>query len=619
MGLASLALAVPAADPDKIGQWIKARQFAKERLASASPAERGAIESAWGIRADELGAERVALYVHERLTPAEMDELASRGIAVNRRLFIPPVPGRHPHGFHLARVPREEFDFIRRDARFVRAASVELRGHPNNDVAAEVIGVDVLHAGTGGVGPYDGTGVRVAVADSGLDPGNTDLPALVEGFDVTDGDGPPGDPDTSTPWTTNVAGMVDTHGTHVSGIVLGRGTYSGGVYKGMAPGAELCFYKIGNDTNASTTAEDVIEAVERASAMDCRVFNLSYGAPSSFLDGSDPVEQAIDAAFAQGMLSVISAGNLRGDDLVHAEEVAPGASSPTFGLRISNSSSTSAFTTFLPLAVLWRDGNAGDLNVELSVDNLGAGESLVFLGEDFSSRGTEGRLYALVPNIPPSQFKIYNVQLTNTAASGQTPRYFAAAIAFQYPARFLEGTDDTIVGSPAVADTAIAVAAWVHRESWVNYQGSLRDFGQTQDTIATFSSFGPRIDGALKPNILAPGSATISARSSLVSVNTTVLISDDGSTNGQGMTHYAALHGTSMSSPTCAGAAALLFQANPQATAAQVREALLSTASQADNPDTMVGHGMVNASAAVQAILSAQSSTGSGWVIRGEE
>ncbi|HTI24026.1 MAG TPA: S8 family peptidase [Kutzneria sp.] len=88
-----------------------------------------------------------------------------------------------------------------------------------------------------------------------------------------------------------------------------------------------------------------------------------------------------------------------------------------------------------------------------------------------------------------------------------------------------------------------------------------------QDTLADFSSRGPRLgDAAVKPEIAAPGVAIVAARAAGTSMGNPV---DD---------HYTAASGTSMATPHVAGAAAILRQQHPDWTAAQVKQALVSSA-----------------------------------------
>jgi serine protease AprX len=88
---------------------------------------------------------------------------------------------------------------------------------------------------------------------------------------------------------------------------------------------------------------------------------------------------------------------------------------------------------------------------------------------------------------------------------------------------------------------------------------------------APFSSYGPASDGDVKPNVTAIGWNTIMQRSN--------------GTIGAG-------NGTSFSSPVMAGAAACLWQANPQATAFQIKKAIEQSAHLYLNPDSVMGYGI---------------------------
>ena len=101
--------------------------------------------------------------------------------------------------------------------------------------------------------------------------------------------------------------------------------------------------------------------------------------------------------------------------------------------------------------------------------------------------------------------------------------------------------------------------------------------------IASFSSPGPTYDGRIKPEVCALG------------VNTWIARLD-----AQGSPTFGAGSGTSFATPLVAGVAALLLEAHPDWTPADVRAALLATASQSGSPDNNYGWGIVNALAATQ-------------------
>ncbi|GAB3472620.1 S8 family peptidase [Actinophytocola sediminis] len=105
------------------------------------------------------------------------------------------------------------------------------------------------------------------------------------------------------------------------------------------------------------------------------------------------------------------------------------------------------------------------------------------------------------------------------------------------------------VSSPASADAALAV-------------GAVDD----QDALASFSGRGPRVaDGALKPEIVAPGVDIVAARSRF-------------SERGERGEDYVSLSGTSMATPHVTGAAAILAQRHPDWTGARIKAALVGSA-----------------------------------------
>jgi subtilisin family serine protease len=143
---------------------------------------------------------------------------------------------------------------------------------------------------------FDGTGVKVAVLDTGIDATHPDVAgkivasrSFVPGQEVADGHG---------------------HGTHVASIVAGSGTASSGQYKGAAPGAQLVIGKALSNTGTAPTSQ-LIAAMEWAAIeQDADVVNMSLGSQVAS-DGSDPASQAVNNLTAStGTLFVVAAGNL---------------------------------------------------------------------------------------------------------------------------------------------------------------------------------------------------------------------------------------------------------------------------------------------------------------------
>ncbi|HIA26889.1 MAG TPA: hypothetical protein EYN79_02005, partial [Planctomycetes bacterium] len=85
--------------------------------------------------------------------------------------------------------------------------------------------------------------------------------------------------------------------------------------------------------------------------------------------------------------------------------------------------------------------------------------------------------------------------------------------------------------------------------------GASDDVLKAEDRV-TFSSIGPRFDGALKPEIMAPGSDTFARTSGVASA----LILPDTNGAGGASCSYQFTQGTSFSSPIISGAGALVHQ-----------------------------------------------------------
>jgi probable HAF family extracellular repeat protein len=130
-----------------------------------------------------------------------------------------------------------------------------------------------------------------------------------------------------------------------------------------------------------------------------------------------------------------------------------------------------------------------------------------------------------------------------------------------------DGLGTNTVSSPSVASKAISVAASVSSATWWADYGAKVDADQG---IFGFSSRGPAENGALAPQVAAPGAAISSIPTWLPGE----AVPEAGYTLPAG---YGMANGTSMAAPQVAGAAALLLSA-AQASDVPVSPAALRTA-----------------------------------------
>jgi serine protease AprX len=110
------------------------------------------------------------------------------------------------------------------------------------------------------------------------------------------------------------------HGTHVIGIAAGMDSSNTGATRwfwGTAPSANIISLKA-LDANGTGTDSSVINAINKAiqlkSTYNIRVLNLSLGRPVTTSYKTDPLCQAVEAAWKAGITVVVAAGNFGRDN-----------------------------------------------------------------------------------------------------------------------------------------------------------------------------------------------------------------------------------------------------------------------------------------------------------------
>ncbi len=595
---------------NKISSLLTAQVAAKARAVKAGgvqPALEASLrESRFdilqtpGIRLENLNKQRLFIHFAQEPSQSQVAELEAMGITPYLDSWIPPV-GDHPTGFIIADMPVDKLETLAGKNFITRLDTAERLLKPQNDLAIQQINADDVWL----LG-YDGTGIKIAVLDSGLDINHGDLPTSFTSKDYSN-------------WPTlddTIANTFTGHGTHVTGSALGRGAQSSGVYKGSAPDADLIFLKIGLDGSGSATTDAMVNATKDARDFyNADVITMSYGGWSTHHDGTSQTSQAVDYAVSQGAVVFISAGN-EANDAQHYSGTVPASDSTPF-IQVNVTGAVGNDTT-LWFNLVWYDG-LGTNNV-LSGQFYDSTPNPIVTYNDTqseSSRGTEAREFYIGTSSTHSAAGngTYWVEVTNASGASQDFHLYVwiaggGSVTFASPDR------DYTISSPAEADSAIAVGAYVTKDEFTDYKGVYHTLAETVDTIASFSSRGPRVDTGApsKPNIVAPGSVLVSARDDDVyplgppprSYDWLIVDNDGLNLDGSGPAEYYVMQGTSMASPIAAGVAALILDKNPGWTPAQVQYVLEFTATDKGTAgvDDIYGWGLIDALAALPTLES---------------
>ncbi len=434
--------------------------------------------------------------------------------------------------------------------------------------------------------------------------------------------------------TSNVYGY-STHGTHVAGIAGGSGAGIG--LKGMAPAAEFLFATLMVDEASALDAYDWMQSIAEADGKRL-VINNSWGLPQwGTPDGTSLSNQFIDAMSDEGVVFVSSNGN-NGDVDFHLDHTfeAPG---DTVRSRVKFYPLSANPNTWGQNLTLWGEiGESFEMGFLLTVGlSTVVGESPMYSTNDgpllldtIQVVNNDTIIYDLVlePSHPANgrpfmQMRIRKgganvaVAMQLTGESGRVHAWNHTHLSndvgnwgqdFQAAqSGWLAGDPFYGIQQPACGHSVIAVGAY--SSEFLNPVGT-----EVGGTLANFSTYGPTLDERLKPNVSAPGVNVESSLSSFrdIGYSVTSTVEFDGTEY-----EFARLSGTSMSGPAVAGIVALMLEANPELTPADIRSILESTAREDEDTGTLSaegdnvwGHGKVTASQAVLASLTWNSSLG---------
>ena len=476
----------------------------------------------------------------------------------------------------VARVPRTELESLARlsAVRYVEA-STKLKLH--SDLAHVSSGL--VRAGVRTV-PQTGAGVLVGIVDTGIDVshpafhsgGKTRIVNYLDQFTDQEFDSTKID-------AGDAAGSTDTigHGTHVSGIAAGNGGGSpNSALRGVAPEADLAVVKSTLETADILTAIAHIFDLAKARNQPA-VVNCSFGGHVGGHDGSTIIERTIDELSGPGRIVVVSAGN-EGSDPIHAHGVVrgEGATAARWDAKFSLSPRTfQGESGPVELGILflqvWHQ-REDRLKVRLRspsgnfLDPPAEGSKEHDFGSFFVEASRQVHPYSgdtlvtfEIITLPQAQWlSNWTLVAEEESPGSATVGAVHAWIRDGAEGRFTTGaTFEYLIGMPASAYSAVAVASYATRNQWKSRDPQnptihLEDLAL--EALSSFSSPGPTRDGDTKPEVAAPGEWL------LAPLSKDALPSElPPFTRVLGI-EYASLRGTSMSAPYVTGSLALLLQ-----------------------------------------------------------
>jgi subtilisin family serine protease len=443
----------------------------------------------------------------------------------------------------------------------------------------------------------DGTGVTVALLDTGVDPAHPYLRgSLLPGIDLIN----PGSGAVAQPHPT-IPGRPERHATELAGIV--SGVEGPGGLHGVAPGASILPIRIAGwqpdaegGYSVYSRTDQILAGLEAAvdpngdgDTLDAaRVALLGLVEPyASFPDG--PLPRAITGATVLDTLVVVPAGNDGRAGPIFGSIAGPGGAAhaltvaaaderpdaPTVrvhvraGLRV-------LFEGSLPLGGAPRETVTADA---LPVTRAMASRGIVGL---FAKRGVSmvaGRAVLLSRSLLSEE----------TVEEATTAGALAVLVDGRLPAGAF--SLDVPVGVPVVGlppDLVDEMRSLIAAAIPVTVAVGAVDVEENVagESVAAFSSRGLALDGALKPDVVAAGVA--------------VPTSEPGR-GEEGEVRFGTVSGTSVAAAVAAGAAALLAEGRPRVDAVGLHSLLVGSAQRRDLFDaTASGAGMLDVRAAVQ-------------------
>lgn len=428
-----------------------------------------------------------------------------------------------------------------------------------------------------------GRGVKIAILDTGIEPEhpgfNPQGMTAPEGFPQYSGASPEaaeqnrlltnGKIIVARSYDTTSARDVYGHGTAVAMAAAGvRHQGPSGPISGVAPRAWLGVYRVNRGTTGSIPTSYVLRALDDAASDGMDVVNCSFGFVGLSGPANDPVASAMRVLAEKGVIVVAAAGNdgpslmTVDDSAAESRVIAVGASSndripttpaviPESGAPISaQPASNSSYSAPIEGELIDVEpfdnasSSRGLACAALPAESLAGGIALIRRGEcnftvKIENAMKAGAIGAVVYNRPddanPDSLLIMNVD--------ENPTLKALFVGYNDGRRL-----KSLSGSKVFLRFSFA-------------PGDI-------NRLATFSSLGPSVDLAIKPDLVAVGAPVLTAART-AAAGTCAICDPSG---------YAALQGTSFAAPIVAGAAAVLKQARPDLDGDAIRSLIVNGA-----------------------------------------
>ena len=394
------------------------------------------------------------------------------------------------------------------------------------------VGTEILR-----IDGIDGTGIKIAIIDTGVDFNHPDLfgwgpdGKVVGGYNFIQEDEPPLD--------------TNGHGTQVAGVIAADGQAIG-----MAPKAKILAYKVSED-GEGVSAELITKAIEKAIEDGANIINISLGVNKT----NAKIDRAINFALEKEIFVVTAAGN---DGPGFKTIGSPGRNfgSVTVGATYNNLPSSLVATLEVDKKLYTVIPMLGSTKLEDPI--IG---KIIFGGfgkiENLKEIDVKNAILIVErgSNVE-GELLYFSIKENNAANAGAK----AMIVYNNKPGIFLGELIHEFM-EPGYKPQIPVVS--IDRKEGLEIIESIKNGNEANmhlfynpDFVAHFSSRGPVSPFYLKPDIVAPGAY----------INST-----------QNNAGYNFISGTSYAAPHVSGAAALLLQKYPELHHHEIKSLLLTT------------------------------------------